>query len=63
MSIQGWNHIFFSVSNLEKFIQFYQNVLDGKLPVKGRKFEFHTGQLRDRLEYYKNDKKHMIFYE
>ncbi len=103
MSIQGWNHICFSVSNLEKSIQFYQNVLDGKLLVKGRKlayldclgmwlalnvailpgrerneqdkrsvyftdpdghkFEFHTGQLQDRLEYYKKDKKHMIFYE
>ncbi|MGM0836585.1 MAG: FosM family fosfomycin resistance protein [Bacillota bacterium] len=140
MSIKGLNHILFSVSDLEKSIEFYQNVFDAKLLVKGRstayfdlhgmwlalneekdiprnetnlsythiafsideaeivdmyeklkswnvnilsgrprderdkhsiyftdpdghKFEFHTGNLQDRLDYYRKEKTHMEFFD
>lgn len=140
MKVKGINHLLFSVSDLDRSIEFYQAILEAKLIIKGRttayfdlngiwmalnlekdiprteikesythiaftieesefdslhqkllqqhvtvlpgrsrderdkksiyftdpdghKFEFHTGTLQDRIQYYKEEKKHMLFFD
>lgn len=59
----------------EKLINLNVNILPGRTRDEkdkksmyftdpdGHKFEFHTGQLEERMEYYRKDKHHITFFE
>lgn len=78
---QSYTHIAFTIDEavmeamMEKLRTLKVNILSGRprnvqdknsiyfTDPDGHKFEFHTGTLQDRLDYYKQDKHHMEFFD
>lgn len=78
---KSYTHIAFSIRSdefdavVEKLKELKVNILPGRMrderdkqsvyftDLDGHKFEFHTGTLKDRLDYYKETKSHMQFFD